>query len=100
MAYVPSRAKLIDNPVSIAPGFYIENVFVFPGVPKILEVMLKDVLKRFKKNQKKFIKKNNYNHFIRGNNWRISCRCTKKNIMTLKLEVTLTLRKIHLESHW
>ena len=57
MAFVPSRARLIDNPVSIAPGFYIENVFVFPGVPKILEVMLKDVLKRFKKNQKKFIKK-------------------------------------------
>ena len=57
MAYVPSRAKLIDNPVSIAPGFYIENVFVFPGVPKILEVMLKDVSKRFKKNHKKFKKK-------------------------------------------
>ena len=40
--------------------------------------MLKDVLKRFKKNQKKIYKKNNYNYFIRGNNWRISCRCTKK----------------------
>ena len=58
MAYVPSRAKLIDNPVSIAPGFFIENVFVFPGVPKILEVMFKDILKKFKKNQKKFLKKN------------------------------------------
>ena len=57
MAYVPSRAKLIDNPVSIAPGFYLENVFVFPGVPKILEVMLMDVKKKFKKNQKQFIKK-------------------------------------------
>jgi len=57
MAYVPSRAKLIDNPVSIAPGFYLENVFVFPGVPKILEVMLKDVMKKFKKHKKKFIKK-------------------------------------------
>ena len=57
MAYLPSRAKLIDNPVSIAPGFYLENVFVFPGVPKILEVMLRDVLKKFKKNQKQFIKK-------------------------------------------
>ena len=34
MAYVPSRARLIDNPVSIAPGFYIENVYVFPGVQK------------------------------------------------------------------
>ena len=57
MAYLPSKAKLIDNPVSIAPGFYIENVFVFPGVPKILEVMLIDVLKKFKNNQKQFIKK-------------------------------------------
>ena len=57
MAYIPSRAKLIDNPVSIAPGFYLENVFVFPGVPKILEVMLMDVKKKFKKNQKQFIKK-------------------------------------------
>jgi molybdenum cofactor synthesis domain-containing protein len=57
MAYVPSKAKLIDNPISIAPGFYLENVFVFPGVPKILEVMLIDVLKKFKKNQKQFIKK-------------------------------------------
>ena len=57
MAYVPSRAKLIDNPVSIAPGFYLENVFVFPGVTKILEVMLMDVKKKFKKNQKQFIKK-------------------------------------------
>ena len=57
MAFVPSKAKLIDNPVSIAPGFYVENVFVFPGVPKILEVMLTDVIKKFKKNQKKFIKK-------------------------------------------
>merc|ERR1712159_161911 len=57
MAFIPSKAKLIDNPVSIAPGFYIENVFIFPGVPKILEVMFKDVLNRFKKNKKKFIKK-------------------------------------------
>jgi molybdenum cofactor synthesis domain-containing protein len=57
MAYVPSRARLIDNPVSIAPGFYIENVYVFPGVPKILEVMLLDVKKKFKKDYKQFIKK-------------------------------------------
>ena len=40
MAYLPSKAKLIDNPVSIAPGFFIENIFVFPGVPRILEIML------------------------------------------------------------
>ena len=34
MAYLPSKATLIDNPVSIAPGFSMENVHVFPGVPK------------------------------------------------------------------
>lgn len=39
MTYFPKGYKLIENPVSIAPGFIIKNVFVFPGVPKILEVM-------------------------------------------------------------
>ena len=48
MAKLPAKAKLIDNPVSIAPGFFIENVYVLPGIPKILEVMLHDILKNFK----------------------------------------------------
>ena len=56
MAKLPAKAKLIDNPVSIAPGFFIENVYVLPGIPKILEVMLNDILKNFK-SSKKFIKK-------------------------------------------
>ena len=29
---------LINNPVSIAPGFNIKNVYVFAGVPKIMQV--------------------------------------------------------------
>ena len=29
MAYLPSKATLIDNPVSIAPGFSLDNVHVF-----------------------------------------------------------------------
>ena len=33
-------AKLILNPTSGAPGFYVENVFVLPGVPSILKSML------------------------------------------------------------
>ena len=57
MAYLPSKAKLIDNPVSIAPGFFIENIFVFPGVPRILEIMLIEFLKTFQK-QPRFFKKN------------------------------------------
>lgn len=40
MARIPDGASLIANPVSRAPGFRIENVFVLPGVPMILEAML------------------------------------------------------------
>ena len=37
MAEVPEGARLIDNPVSAAPGFQIENVFVLAGVPAIMQ---------------------------------------------------------------
>jgi molybdenum cofactor synthesis domain-containing protein len=39
MAMVPQSAKLLDNSVSSAPGFSIENVFVMAGVPKIFQAM-------------------------------------------------------------
>ena len=32
MAKMPTSANLILNPTSGAPGFYVENVFCFPGV--------------------------------------------------------------------
>ena len=57
MAYLPSKATLIDNPVSIAPGFSVGNVHVFPGVPKIFEIMLKEFIKGIGE-QKKFFKRN------------------------------------------
>ena len=37
---MPRGAKLILNPTSGAPGFYVKNVFVLPGVPSILKSML------------------------------------------------------------
>ncbi|MEL6829047.1 MAG: molybdopterin-binding protein [Pseudomonadota bacterium] len=43
MARIPNGATLIDNPVSGAPGFQIENVFTLAGVPKIVEGMLQDI---------------------------------------------------------
>ena len=43
MARVPAGASLIKNPISTAPGFQIENVFVLAGVPKIMQAMLEDV---------------------------------------------------------
>ena len=40
MAEVPEHASLIDNPISTAPGFRVENVFVLAGVPRIMQAML------------------------------------------------------------
>tara|TARA_B100000029_G_scaffold512012_1_gene607546 strand:+ start:4746 stop:5498 length:753 start_codon:yes stop_codon:yes gene_type:complete len=40
MVWMPSKANLILNPSSGAPGFYVKNVFCLPGVPSILESML------------------------------------------------------------
>jgi len=39
MARVPVGGELINNPVTIAPGFRLENVFVLAGVPKIMQAM-------------------------------------------------------------
>ncbi len=43
MARIPEGAALIDNPLTAAPGFCIENVFVMAGVPKIMQVMFNGV---------------------------------------------------------
>ena len=40
MAKMPTIAKLILNPTSGAPGFYVQNVFCLPGVPSILQSMI------------------------------------------------------------
>jgi molybdenum cofactor synthesis domain-containing protein len=39
MANTPRGATLIDNPVSGAPGFQIDNVFVMAGIPRIMQAM-------------------------------------------------------------
>ncbi|GLQ07290.1 competence/damage-inducible protein A [Sneathiella chinensis] len=44
MARIPDGADLIENPVSKAPGFRLENVFVMAGVPSILQAMMAGVL--------------------------------------------------------
>jgi molybdenum cofactor synthesis domain-containing protein len=46
MARIVAGAELLDNPVSAAPGFRIENVFVLPRVPRILQGMLPGILAR------------------------------------------------------
>jgi molybdenum cofactor synthesis domain-containing protein len=43
MARIPAGAELILNKVSAAPGFRIGNVYVFAGVPAIMQAMLDEV---------------------------------------------------------
>ncbi|MGB0382918.1 MAG: competence/damage-inducible protein A [Alphaproteobacteria bacterium] len=47
MARIPDNARLIDNPVSVAPGFVVENVYVMAGVPKIFAGMLEGLVPEF-----------------------------------------------------
>ena len=49
MARIPEGGELIDNPVSAAPGFRIDNVFVMAGVPRIMQVMFDSILPSLRK---------------------------------------------------
>lgn len=44
MARIPANALLIENPVSAAPGFSVENVHVMAGVPSVFQAMVQSVL--------------------------------------------------------
>lgn len=48
MARIPAGADLIDNPISKAPGFKIDNVIVMAGVPSIMQAMLEAVTPQLK----------------------------------------------------
>ncbi len=48
MARLPEGAGLIDNKVSVAPGFIMDNVIVMAGVPKVMQVMLDAVTKQLR----------------------------------------------------
>jgi molybdenum cofactor synthesis domain-containing protein len=43
MTRIPKGADLVLNPVSGAPGFWIDNVIVMAGVPSIMQAMLDEV---------------------------------------------------------
>ncbi len=44
MTKMPEGSILIHNPLTIAPGFTIENVYVLPGIPKIMQIMFLSIL--------------------------------------------------------
>jgi molybdenum cofactor synthesis domain-containing protein len=48
MAQVPEGAALLLNPISRAPGFRVENVFVLPGVPQIMRAIFNELKHRLR----------------------------------------------------
>ncbi len=46
MARIPEGARLIENPISAAPGFSLGNIHVMAGVPQIFAAMLGGLLPR------------------------------------------------------
>lgn len=54
MAEMPAGSTLIPNPVSGAPGFIIENIYVMAGVPRIMQAMLDHILADLKGGAKVF----------------------------------------------
>lgn len=48
MAYIPEGGELIENPVSGAPGIKIGNVYIFAGVPRIMQSMFDSVMPTLK----------------------------------------------------
>jgi len=48
MAHVPDGAVLLPNPISRAPGFRIDNVYVMAGVPQIMQATFRELSHRLK----------------------------------------------------
>jgi molybdenum cofactor synthesis domain-containing protein len=46
-ACLPVGAEPLENPLGGAPGFVLENVFVFPGLPSEMKAMFDTVAERF-----------------------------------------------------
>jgi molybdenum cofactor synthesis domain-containing protein len=46
MARVPHGGVLVDNPISVAPGFQMENVFTFAGIPTVAQGMFQSMKHR------------------------------------------------------
>jgi molybdenum cofactor synthesis domain-containing protein len=54
MARIPFGAELVENSISIAPGFMLGNVIVMAGIPAIMQVML-EAATRFLRTGKKML---------------------------------------------
>jgi molybdenum cofactor synthesis domain-containing protein len=48
MAMMPEGAALLPNPISRAPGFRVENVFVLAGVPQVMQATFNELKHRLR----------------------------------------------------
>jgi len=51
MADFPKGAQLVRNVITVAPGFYIGNVFAFAGIPRVMQAMLQAVIPLLEKGE-------------------------------------------------
>ena len=63
MCKMPEYAKLILNPLTAAPGFIVNNIYVLPGVPLIMQKMFLNLLENLEKGLPKKIITININLF-------------------------------------
>ena len=52
MARIPDGAEIVENKVSVAPGFMLDNVVVMAGIPSVMHVMLDSVTPRLRTGRK------------------------------------------------
>ena len=86
MAMMPTKASLILNPSSGAPGFIVDNVYCLPGVPSILKSMLGGLQNKIK-GGKKILSKT------------ISAQTIESEIANSLEKVQLKFRKVDIGSY-
>ena len=62
MADLPDGCTLIPNPYFAAPGFIIENCYVFPGIPELLIAMYDEIKDQLPKSDR-FVRKLKVNYY-------------------------------------
>lgn len=48
-ACIPEGSGLLDNPVSYVPSFYVDNIYVLPGMPHVMKAMVEALLPKLPK---------------------------------------------------
>ncbi len=52
MARIPQGADLVENSISVAPGFMLDNVITMAGIPNVMQVMLDAVTPKLRTGRK------------------------------------------------